>query len=113
MEKRFRALRIIGTIYKVFAFIVLLLGVGVGLIYLVVGLIGGASAYSRDASFAALGGVVGIVGGIAIVIYAAIVFLILYGAGEAVFLVLAVEENTRETNMILRSLSSRPQPFPT
>jgi hypothetical protein len=114
MEKRFRALRIIGTIYKIFAFIVLGLGVLFGLIYLVVGLVGGASAMSRDASFGALGGIIGVAGGLAILIYAVIVFLILYGAGEAVFLALAVEENTRETNMLLRSLTSRPaQPFAT
>jgi uncharacterized sodium:solute symporter family permease YidK len=113
MEKRFRALRIIGMVYKVFAFIVLALGILFGFIYLIFGLIGGASAMQRDASFGAIGGVVGVIGGLAILIYAVIVFLILYGAGEAVFLALAVEENTRETNMLLRSLTSRPQPFPT
>ena len=115
MEKRFRALRIIGTIYKIFAWIILVFGVLTALIYLVVALIGGAAAVGRDYSGLAAGGVIGVVFGVVILLYAAILFLVLYGAGEAIFLALAVEENTRETTLLLHHLvrGGNPQQFPT
>ena len=44
----------------------------------------------------------GIVVGTAVLLYAAVIFLILYGAGEAIYLALAIEENTRETALFIR-----------
>jgi hypothetical protein len=115
MEKRFRALRIIATIYKVVAWIILIFGILIGFLYLAVFLIGGASTVRQGYYGLVGGGLIGIVFATLIMLYAAILFLVLYGAGEAIFLALAVEENTRETTLLLHSLvlSSSPQQFRT
>lgn len=117
MEKRFRALRIIATIYKIVAWIILIFGILIGFLYLAVFLIGGASTAGQGQGYYGLvgGGVIGVVFAAVILLYAAILFLVLYGAGEAIFLALAVEENTRETTLLLHHLvrGGNPQQFPT
>ena len=105
MEKRFRALRVIATIYKIVAWIVLICGVLFALIFFVTAVLSGASGSGRDLSGVILAG--GLGGGVVAMIallYAAVLFLVLYGAGEVIFLGLAIEENTRESALLMRNL---------
>ena len=110
MEKKFRALRIIGTVFKILAWITLALGVLAALGVLVSGVMGGA-VLSPQAS-RMMGGMMGrllggIVGGLLTLIASVIYFMVLYAAGEFIYLGLAVEENTRETTTLLREAAAR------
>jgi hypothetical protein len=93
MEKRFGALRAIGSIYKALGVIVLLFGI-VGAVLVIVG--GAAAGGGRQGLLGGAGGL--LAGGVGAAVSLLIAFLIslgLYGAGEAIFVVLAIEENTR------------------
>lgn len=100
MEKRFTALRVIGTVFKVLAWISLL----VGILGAVLGLVAGFSLGGEDSLLGL--DLAGPLGGIAVFIAALIAailnFLALYAAGEAVYLGLAIEENTRRTAYVVQ-----------
>lgn len=98
MEKRFRALRTIATIYKILAWLVLIFGVGVALAFFAHTLFGDAMATGLSGGAFELFSIIGVL------LYACALFLVLYGAGEAIYLGLAIEENTRETSRLLRYL---------
>jgi hypothetical protein len=102
MEKRFRALRVIATIYKIVAWIVLICGVLFALIFFATAMLAASGRDLPGLLIGSLGGVV--VVAIGALLYAAVLFLVLYGAGEAVFLALAIEENTRESALLMRNL---------
>ena len=110
MKKHYQALRVIGTIYKVLGGIV-----GVITILLVLGIcatsvLGGAAMdtlgreFGGDTGFAGLfGGLLGgLIGGVLAIIYGGGLAVTLYAAGEGVYLLLALEENTRATVMLLQ-----------
>ena len=116
MEKRYQALRVIGTVYKVLGGIV-----GVLTIVLVIGIcltsvLGGAAMDSIGREFGThtsftgmLGGVFGgIVMGIGAIIYGGGMAITLYAAGEGVYLLLAMEENTRATSQLLQQQITPP-----
>lgn len=109
MEKRFRALRIIGTVFKVLAWIVLVLGLLLSLIYVVTIVIGGAAASRNDLSPLLAGGIIAVLSAFIVMFASIVYFLMLYAIGEAIFLALAIEENTRESSLLLRNLQ-RTQP---
>jgi len=117
VEKRFRVLRIIGTIYKVIGWITLALGIlsalGICAISLIGGTTGGA-ALGRDNTLQGLigGGIAGVATAVVILFLALLYFLGIYAVGEAIYLALAVEENTRETVMLLRDLRPGPGAAP-
>lgn len=107
MEKRFRALRIIGTILKILAWAVLILGILGGIVLIVGGVAGGfagASSLSRDMQgLGVLGSLfTGLVGGVFVVIVSVLYFLFLYASADVIYLGLAIEENTRETAHYLK-----------
>ena len=103
MEKRFRVLHIMGTLWKVLAWITLVVGIVSSLGILLVGILGSGGFVLRyfgqdpavmPAAMGVVSGIVGFIGGlVATIIY----FLILYAIGELIFLLLAIEENTRLT----------------
>jgi hypothetical protein len=103
MEKKFRVLRIIGTLWKVLAWITLVIGVLSSFGILLAGILGSGGLVLRyfgqdpgvmPGAISAVSGIVGFITGlIASIIY----FLILYAVGELIFLLLAIEENTRLT----------------
>ncbi len=113
MEKRFRSLRFIGTVLKILAWITLVLGVLGGIVMFIGGIAGGLagsqlalpSGSSADPT-AMLGlltsGIAGVMAGILSVFFSFLYFLFLYAAGDAIYLALAIEENTRETAWYLK-----------
>lgn len=110
MKKRFVALRVIGTIYKVFGGIA-----GVVTILIVLGLcatsvLGGAVMENIGREFGGNTGFMGLFSGIfgglllsvVAIVYGGGLAVTLFAAGEGVYLLLALEENSRETVMLLR-----------
>ncbi|HID87581.1 MAG TPA: hypothetical protein EYP55_09440 [Anaerolineae bacterium] len=91
------ALRLIGTILKVFAWVVLVLGVLGSLAPLVTGL---SRMAMRRLPWPGLMGGFGAF--LMILLMAIFYFLLLYATGELIFLLLDIEENTRLTAHYLR-----------
>jgi hypothetical protein len=106
MDRRFRVLRIIATIYKISAWVVLIVASLVALGTLGVTAIGTFFPGS-DPNAPGIGpfilGTFGL-GAVGIFLAGLLYFLFLYGIGEAIFLALAIEENTRESTMLLREV---------
>ena len=118
VSKQYQALRTIGTIYKVLGIIA-----GVLTILLVLGFcgfstLGGGildslgSSYGRSSGAGPIVGFVsGVIGSIVLIIYGGAISVTLYAAGELVYLILALEENTRATAQLLQQqLSGRASP---
>lgn len=103
METKFRVLRMVGTLWKVLAWITLIVGILSSLGVLLVGILGSGGLVWRylgqDPAMmpAAMGIVTGIAGFILGLIAAIVYFLILYAIGEMIYLLLAIEENTRQS----------------
>lgn len=117
MEKRFTVLRIIGTVWKVMAWFQLVLGVMVAVVVLLMGILGRAAipdAFDMPRGTSWLTSVAGgIVGFMAVLIGAIVYFLVLYAVGELIYLLLAIEENSRQTSeQIQWLLQEAPQPEP-
>jgi hypothetical protein len=105
MEKRYRALRIVGSLYKIIGFIVLILAIIGAIGICAAGTLGGA--FLRDFSNdfgpgmmngmgSTFGGVIGgIISGLVFLIGGGIGGLTLYATGEAIYLLIDIEENTR------------------
>ena len=115
MNREFKALRTIGTIYKTLGILA-----GIITIFITVGLcatsvLGGAAMDKLGQDLGGSGGAGGIFSGIlggfvlsAIsIIYGGGISLTLYAAGEGVYLLLALEENTRATAVLLKENSNR------
>lgn len=109
MEKKYKALRTIGTIYKVLGIIAGVLTVLAMVAFCATSIFGGAAFdmlnSGRDGM--GMGGVFGgVFGGIALalgaLIYGGGAAITLYAFGEGVYLLIDLEENTRSTNLLLR-----------
>lgn len=100
MDRRFTALRIIGTVFKILAWIVLIIGllVAIGLLVLGFTLTGQQAVLGLDFG----GPMAGIAMFFVVLVISVFSFLSLYAIGELVYLFLAVEENTRRTAYILQ-----------
>jgi hypothetical protein len=107
MEKKFRVLRFIGTVYKILAWIALVGGVLFAVGSLIAMIVGGGRAFipHRYQEFVpgALAGVISFLGSL---LMAVLYFVMLYGVGELIFLLLAIEENTRATAHMLHGQPS-------
>lgn len=103
MEKKFRVLRIIGTLWKVLAWIALIGGILFSLGILLVGLLGSGGFILRllGQESGVMPGAVSVVGSIlsfiTVLIGSIFYFLVLYAIGELIYLLLAIERNTRQT----------------
>jgi hypothetical protein len=108
MDRSFTALRIVGTVFKVLAWVWLVLG----LLAAVAALAGGFFLGSQlDAVSLDVGGpLAGLAMFIVAVIASIINFLLLYAAGEFVFLILSIEENTRRSAYIAQQQYIASQP---
>lgn len=102
MARKFKVLRFVGTLWKVFAWFVLIVGILTAFGVLGTSILGGGS-MSRlmpnqgqmpwaPWAFGALGGIVGFV---ATFVVSLLQFIVMYAVGELIYLLLAIEENTR------------------
>ena len=100
MDKRFTALRVIGTVFKILAWIALILG----LIGAVGALFAGLSAQNQQQLLGVdLGGpLAGIAAFLVVLIIAIVNFMLYYAVGESIYLALSIEENTRRTAYFLQ-----------
>lgn len=97
MEKRFGALRVIGIIFKVLGVIVFL----IALIAAVAALVGGTARMLAPGDWRFMMRGLGVLSGLWILLWGAISAVFLYGIGEVLDLLIAVEENTRATRLLL------------
>ena len=108
MARQFTALRVMGTILKILGWLVLIVGILAAIGALVFG-------FALNDRFGIpgidLGGpLAGIAGFVVSVVVAIINFLILYALGEAVYLFLCIEENTRRSAYFLQQQYAPPEP---
>src|SRR4030042_5701703 len=109
MEQRYRALRTIGTVYKIFGYIVLVLTILAVIGICGLSILGGTAINSFAQQYGDfnngsgwVGGVVGgVIGSIIVIIYGSILSLSLIGFGEGVYLLLSIEENTRKIAILV------------
>lgn len=122
MERKFNALRLLSTVYRVLAWIALVLGILGGLSILAISVVGGGALarltywYAPGAavppSLLQNGIVVGIVGFLGALLVSGLYSLILYAVSELILLAISVEENTRETAYYLRGEGTLSAPPP-
>ncbi len=108
MEKRYGALRTIATIYKVAGIIVLVLTIISILGICATSVLGGTalSRLSQDYGYNPGGAIGGVIGGLIASLISILagggLALTLYATGEGIYLLLAMEENTRATVALLQ-----------
>jgi hypothetical protein len=117
MEKRYRALRIISTFYKIAGALVLAFAFLAAVGLCLVGVLGGTLVEGLRSDFSNLGGVNsavgGIIAGLGLLIGGALSGLTLFATGEGISLLIAMEENTRATAMHLAAHQRAPAPVVT
>jgi hypothetical protein len=108
MARQFTALRVVGTIFKVLAWLSLILGLLGAVGALVFGF-----ALTDQLGLPGLD-VGGPLAGIAMFVVALVVaiinFLLLYAVGESVYLILCIEENTRRAAYFIQQQYAPPEP---
>ncbi len=110
MVKKYKALRLVGTIYKIIGAIILVVTIIGAAGACISGLLGGAllsgfaNQLSLNPSPTDSGGmaVVGIVSGFAILLWGLVVGITTYAMGEGVYLLIDIEENTRVSATLLQ-----------
>jgi hypothetical protein len=105
MEKKFRALRVVGTLYKVLGVIILIVAIVGAIGSCAIGVLGGTALQSLGSNLdtgmglrglGVLGGALGgIISGLVALIAGGIGGLTLFATGEAIYLLIDLEENTR------------------
>jgi hypothetical protein len=116
MEKRFRALRIVAAVWKILAWIILVLGGLLALGIVIIGAIQGRVGYPSDVLApmpglaAVTGPIMGIVVGVGLLLTALVQFVLIYAVGEVIDLGLSIEQNTRETAHYLKGENTIPPP---
>ncbi|MDP2989497.1 MAG: hypothetical protein Q8O57_02900 [Kiritimatiellota bacterium] len=115
MEKHFKVLRIVGRVYKVMGIIMAVVTLLSALGFCGMSVLGGSAMESalknlpvntlgQGQGFGLLGGVVGgVLLSLAIILSGGIYAVTTYALGEAVYLLIALEENTRRTALLLHS----------
>ncbi len=114
MEKHYQALRIIGIVYKVFGAIVAVMTILAILGICATSVLGGAAVGSvarelgGDTGLSSFfsGVLGGLMGSVLAAIYGGGLAVTLYALGEGVYLLLALEENTRATVTLLQQQAS-------
>ncbi len=109
MEKKYRVLRIVATIWKVLAWIVLVLSVLGGCASIAFGMLaGGAGSNSNNTLAPLLGGAIGgAISGLIAIFIGVLYFLFLYAFAELVDVMIALEANTRATADQLKSMQPK------
>jgi hypothetical protein len=121
MEKRFKVLRIVGSVYKVVGIILLVVTLLSALGLCGMSVLGGSamesvlnnlpgSTQGQGQGLGLLGGVVGgMLFSLGIILSGGIYAVTIYALGEAVYLLIALEENTRRTALLLHSQQEHPE----
>ena len=121
MEKKFQILRFVGTVYKIFGIIAgvitVLIAIGACLVSVLGGpmmeQLGGAVPGLRGGATPGMGVVGGIIASLLFLLYGGGLAITLYAAGEGVYLLIALEENTRRTaQAISQNNNDNSQPPP-
>ena len=104
MKKRFQVLRIIATIFRVLGIVIAAVALVAALITLVMSLAGGQvwRLFGIDANTGFFGG---LIAAFLEILLGALYALIMYGYGELISLLLALEENTHNTVLLLEKSS--------
>jgi len=110
MEKRYKSLRVIGTIYKVLGGIVAVITILSVLGICATSVLGGAAINNFGRQYGGNSGVWGlfsgvlggIIGSVLTIISGGALAVTLYATGEGVYLLIAIEENTRVTAALLQ-----------
>jgi hypothetical protein len=122
MDRRYRALRTVGSIYRVLGYIVLVLTILSVIAICGISVLSGTALESVSQQIGVNSNGSGIAGGIVggiflsfiALIYGGIVALSLIAFGEGIYLFIAIEENTRKTAILVENQSkitpSAPQP---
>jgi hypothetical protein len=119
MEKRYRALRIISTFYKIAGALVLALALLTAIGLCLAGVLGTTmiDGISRDYGMGGMGttsaALIGVFSGLGLLIGGALSGLTLFATGEGISLLIAMEENTRATAMHLAAHQRAPAPVVT
>jgi hypothetical protein len=93
MEKRFIALRVYGTVFKILAWVSLVIGILLAFAALVLGLT--TNFFFDLLNLPVSGTLLGIVAFVLLLVLSVISFLGLYATGELLYLAIGLEENTR------------------
>jgi len=93
MEKRFTALRVVATVFKVWAWITLILGILMAVFVLILGLTLRLPLEMLNVEQGAA--LFGLGGFIAVMLGALIGYLAFYALGDLLYLFMSIEENTR------------------
>ena len=119
MEEKFKILRLAGTISKIEAWVALILGLLASVGFLLASIFGGEVLRRVIPPEQVPGGLrlYGVAGGlmvfVVLVVASAVYFLLCYTVGEAIYVFLAIEENTRLTaHLIQMHHASQPPPAP-
>lgn len=97
MQKKYRVLRIVATIWKVFAWIVLIVSILGGCGTLALSVLSGTAARANDLTGLGGGLIGGLVAALIAIFFGILYFVSLYAFAELVDVMLALEENTRAT----------------
>ncbi|HHY57458.1 MAG TPA: hypothetical protein GYA08_18700 [Chloroflexi bacterium] len=113
VPKRFEVLRFMGALFKVFAWITLILAILSAIGIVLLPQIGGLSELLGPyAGLAAAAGAGAIVTGLLVLLGGLLNFVMLYALGEIILLQIAVEENTRLTAALLLKMHQDTLPEP-
>jgi hypothetical protein len=122
MEKRFKILRFVGSFYKVVGIIIAAITIISALGFCVLSVVSGTATESiirglnpngGGQGFGILGGVVGgLIVSLLIILGGGIYAVTTYALGETVYLLIALEENTRHTASMLLRQFEREHPEP-
>ncbi len=108
MQSKVRVLRIVATIFKVLAVIILVIGLLGTCASIAAGMLpglAGAGSSSRDTFGIGVGGLLGgLIVGLGVLFGSILYFLMLYAFGDVLSLLIALEENTRITSERLMAL---------
>ena len=115
MEKRYNALRAIGTIFKILGVIFGVITILLMIAACATSVLGGAAVeqfgqeFGSDFGIGIFGGIIGgIIASLFVIFSVGVPALTFYGFGELLFLFLAMEENTRAAAF---QLQNKPQPL--
>ena len=107
MEQRFGALRLVGNLYRMLAVIILLGGIAVGILITL-----GSQIVINPVTYEVTKGPINILPALGLGFLSIVISLGLFGFAQLIDLMLALEENTRETAEILDRARKTPASTP-